>query len=162
MRRPTNHHTPPRSDYAHAHVFAAQARSRPNRSATLVIHPSAVDVFCPLQLIHRRAPPRPRHPPPRPLWSNPIPPRLRVVLRPFHEGASPPISCSDLPHRDAPACVATPRSRLTAPSPPSRHLRCPLLALIAALCTPHLSLCHAPPHRQTVPPSLPSPLRAGA
>jgi hypothetical protein len=110
-------------------------------SATLVIHPSAVNVFCLLQLIHRRAPPRPCHPPPRPLWSNPIPPRLRVVLRPFHEGASPPMSCSDLPHRDAPACVTT-------PLPPHGPLA--LIAASARRTSPRAVLLRAakPSHRR--------------
>ncbi|KAJ7842446.1 hypothetical protein B0H14DRAFT_3456813 [Mycena olivaceomarginata] len=73
------------------------------------------------------------------------------------------MSRSDLPHRDAPACIATPRP---ASRPPRRPPRTPAnfaaLALIDALRTPYLSSCPAPPRCQTVPPLLPSPLRAGA
>ncbi|KAJ7818917.1 hypothetical protein B0H14DRAFT_3473486 [Mycena olivaceomarginata] len=147
MRRPTNHHTPPRSDYTPTPTHSPISRRRvlpapvnpPSlRPAHVILRPPLVEQpnptttsRCALPLSRRSIP-------------------ANILLRP---AAS---RCIRL-RRDPPAPASWPPRR-----PPRAPATFAALALIAALRTPHLSSYPAPLRRQTVPPSLPSPLRAGA
>ncbi|KAJ7845549.1 hypothetical protein B0H14DRAFT_3454975 [Mycena olivaceomarginata] len=153
MRRPTNHHTPPRSDYTPTPTFSPPSPALGlTASATLVIHPSAVDVFCPLQLIHRRSAP-PTSSSARPFGATQSHHDFALCSTPFTKEHPANILLRPAASRCIRLRRDPPSSRLMAPSPPSRApATFAALALIAALRTaPLLVPCSsAPPNRHTV------------